>query len=76
MDLVTLTIRQEVAAAFTQYEAAQSSLQIYAQGVRQVARQNLEVIRKAYDLVLHHTTCSAMLILLPPLRKGGKGGFA
>jgi cobalt-zinc-cadmium efflux system outer membrane protein len=50
MDFVTLTIRQEVAAAFTQYEAAQSSLQIYAQGVREIARQNLEVVRKAYDL--------------------------
>ncbi len=50
MDFVALTIRQEVAAAFTQYEAAQSSLEIYAQGVREVARQNLEVIRRAYEL--------------------------
>jgi cobalt-zinc-cadmium efflux system outer membrane protein len=50
MDFVTLTIRQEVAAAFTLYEAAQSSLEIYARGVREVARQNLEVVRKAYDL--------------------------
>jgi cobalt-zinc-cadmium efflux system outer membrane protein len=50
MDFVTLTIRQEVAAAFTQYEAAQRSLEIYAQGVRDVARQNLEVIRKASEL--------------------------
>lgn len=29
LDLVTLTIRQEVAAAFTQYEAAQRSLEVY-----------------------------------------------
>jgi outer membrane protein, heavy metal efflux system len=50
LDFVTLTVRQEVAAAFTQYEAAQSSLEIYAQGVREVARQNLEVVRRAYDL--------------------------
>ena len=50
MDFVTLTIRQEVAAAFMQYEAAQRSLEIYAQGVRDVARQNLEVIRKASEL--------------------------
>jgi outer membrane protein, heavy metal efflux system len=50
MDFLTLTIRHEVAAAFTQYEAAQSSLEIYAQGVREVARQNLEVIRRAYEL--------------------------
>lgn len=50
MDFVTLTIRQEVAAAFTEYEAAQLSLEIYGQGVREVARQNLEVIRQAYEL--------------------------
>ncbi len=50
MDFVTLAIRQEVAAAFTQYEAAQSSLEVYARGVRELARQNLEVVRKAYDL--------------------------
>jgi cobalt-zinc-cadmium efflux system outer membrane protein len=47
---VTLTIRQEVTAAFTQYEAAQRALEIYAQGVREVARQNLEVIRQTYEL--------------------------
>ncbi len=50
LDFVTLTIRQEVAAAFIQYDAAQRSLEIYAQGVRELARQNLEVIRKAYAL--------------------------
>ena len=49
-DFVTLTIHQEVAAAFTQHEAAQRSLEIYTRGVREVARQNLEIIRKAYDL--------------------------
>jgi cobalt-zinc-cadmium efflux system outer membrane protein len=45
-----LRIRQEVTAAFTQYEAAHRALEIYAQGVREVARQNLEVIRKTYEL--------------------------
>jgi outer membrane protein, heavy metal efflux system len=50
MEFATLTIRQEVAAAFMQYEAAQRSLEIYARGVRDVARQNLEVIRKASEL--------------------------
>jgi outer membrane protein, heavy metal efflux system len=49
-DFVTLMIHQEVAAAFTQHEAAQRSLEIYTRGVREVARQNLEIIRKAYDL--------------------------
>jgi cobalt-zinc-cadmium efflux system outer membrane protein len=47
---VKLRIRQEVTAAFTQYEAAQRALEIYTQGVREVARQNLAVVRKAYEL--------------------------
>ncbi len=50
MAFVTLLIRQEVTAAFTQYEAAQRALDIYTQGVREVARQNLEVVRKTYAL--------------------------
>jgi cobalt-zinc-cadmium efflux system outer membrane protein len=48
--LVTLTMRQEVTAAFVQYEAAQRALDIYTQGVREVARQNLEVVRQTYTL--------------------------
>ena len=48
--LVTLTIRQEVTAAFTQYDATQRALDIYTQGVREVARQNLEVVRQTYTL--------------------------
>jgi cobalt-zinc-cadmium efflux system outer membrane protein len=47
---VMLTVRQEVTAAFVQYEATQRALEIYTQGVREVARQNLEVVRKAYEL--------------------------
>ncbi len=47
---VTLTIRQEVTAAFTQSEAAQRALDIYTQGVREVARQNLDVVRQTYAL--------------------------
>jgi outer membrane protein, heavy metal efflux system len=49
IELAALTIRQEVDAAFTQYEAAQRSLEIYARGVRDVARQNLDVVRKSYE---------------------------
>jgi cobalt-zinc-cadmium efflux system outer membrane protein len=49
-EFVGLTIRQEVEAAFTQYEASQRSLQIYARGVREVARRNLEIVRKTYEL--------------------------
>jgi cobalt-zinc-cadmium efflux system outer membrane protein len=47
---VTLTIRQEVTAAFTRYDAVQRALDIYTQGVREVARQNLEVVRQTYTL--------------------------
>jgi cobalt-zinc-cadmium efflux system outer membrane protein len=47
---VMLTIRQEVAAAFTQYDAARRALDIYTQGVREPARQNLEVVRQTYTL--------------------------
>ena len=50
VELAALTIRQEVGAAFTQYEAAQRSLEIYARGVRDVARQNLDVVRQSYEL--------------------------
>lgn len=49
-EFLTLTIRQEVAAVFTQYEAAQRSLEIYARGVRDVAKHNLEVVRQTYEL--------------------------
>jgi len=47
---VMLTIRQEVTAAFTQHAAAQRALELYRQGVREVARQNLEVVRQTYEL--------------------------
>jgi cobalt-zinc-cadmium efflux system outer membrane protein len=50
VDMVTLMIRQEVTAAFTQYEAAQRALDIATQGVREVARLNLEVVRQTYEL--------------------------
>jgi len=50
VELAALTIRQEVDAAFTQYEAAQRSLEIYGRGVRDVARQNLDVVRQSYEL--------------------------
>src|SRR5260370_227115 len=50
VELAVLIIRQEVEAAFTQYEAAQRSLEIYARGVRDVARQNLSVVRQTYEL--------------------------
>jgi len=50
VEFAVLTVQQEVAAAFTQYDAAQRSLQLYERGVRDVARRNLEVVRQAYQL--------------------------
>ena len=47
---VTLMLRQEVTAAFTQSAAAQRALDLYTQGVREVARQNLAVVRQTYEL--------------------------
>jgi len=45
-----LIVRQEVAAAFTQLDAAQRALEIYTRGVRDVASRNLGVVRQAYEL--------------------------
>jgi cobalt-zinc-cadmium efflux system outer membrane protein len=50
VDALALTVRQEVGAAFTRHEAARKSLGIYAQGVRDLARQNLGVIRRTWEL--------------------------
>ncbi len=50
VEFTTLTVKQEVAAAFTQYEAARRSLDLYERGVRDVAGRNLEVVRQAYQL--------------------------
>jgi cobalt-zinc-cadmium efflux system outer membrane protein len=49
-DFVTLMVRQEIESAFTQYEAAQRSLDVYERGVRDVAARNLDVVRQAYAL--------------------------
>jgi outer membrane protein, heavy metal efflux system len=48
-----LMVRQEVATAFTQQEAAERALATYTRGVLEVARQNLTVVRKAYELGRH-----------------------
>jgi cobalt-zinc-cadmium efflux system outer membrane protein len=50
VEFAVLTVQQEVAAAFTQYDAAQRSLRLYERGVRDVARRNLDVVRQAYEL--------------------------
>src|SRR3989454_936928 len=43
-----LTVRQEVAAALAQYEAARRSLEIYERGVPDIATRNLIVVRQTY----------------------------
>jgi cobalt-zinc-cadmium efflux system outer membrane protein len=53
LDAAALTVRQDVAAAFTQEEAAGRALATYTRGVLEVARQNLAVVRKAYELGRH-----------------------
>jgi cobalt-zinc-cadmium efflux system outer membrane protein len=49
-EFLELVVRQEITSAFTQYEAARRSLDIYGRGVREVGRQNLEVVRQSYGL--------------------------
>jgi len=50
LEFATLTVQQEVEAAFAQHEAASRSLDIYGRGVRDVARRNLDVVRQSYQL--------------------------
>jgi outer membrane protein, heavy metal efflux system len=50
VEFAMLTAQQQIGAAFTQYEAARRSLDIYERGVRDVSRRNLDVIRQAYQL--------------------------
>lgn len=49
-EFAELMVRQEVSAAFAQHQAARRSLEIYEQGVRAVARRNLDIVRTAYEL--------------------------
>ena len=49
-ELLELVARQEVASAYTQYEAARRSLETYGRGVRDLARQNLDTVRQSHGL--------------------------
>jgi len=49
-EFATLVARQEVDAAFTQYEAARRAVDLYEHGVRLVAARNLDVVRQSYAL--------------------------
>jgi len=50
LEFAQLMVRQEVGAAFAQYEAARRSLDIYERGVRPVASRNLAIVRQIYEL--------------------------
>lgn len=49
-ELLELTVRQEIAAAYAQHAGARRGVDLYERGVLQVARRNFETIRQAYQL--------------------------
>jgi cobalt-zinc-cadmium efflux system outer membrane protein len=53
LEATTLMVRQQVKAAFTQHEAAERALSTYSRGVWDIARENLAVMRRAYELGRH-----------------------
>jgi cobalt-zinc-cadmium efflux system outer membrane protein len=53
LEAAALLVRQDVVAAFRQQEAAERALATYTRGVWEVARQNLAVVRQAYELGRH-----------------------
>src|SRR3989442_1199878 len=50
VEFATLTVRQEVEAAFVQYEAARRGREIYERGVLGLARRDLDVVLPNHDL--------------------------
>jgi cobalt-zinc-cadmium efflux system outer membrane protein len=49
-EFMELTVRREVAASYARYTSAARAMEIYRVGVRDQARQNLEVVRQTYEL--------------------------
>jgi len=49
-DYAQLIATREVTAAFVTYEKVRDSLEIYRRGVRDQSRENLDVMRKVYEL--------------------------
>jgi len=49
-EFLELTLRREVAAAYTRYEHAGRAMEIYRVGVSEQAGANLEIVRKMYEL--------------------------
>ena len=49
-EFAELTVRREVAAAFTRYQSAARAMEIFRVGVRDQANTNLGVVRQTYEL--------------------------
>ncbi|HXG84368.1 MAG TPA: TolC family protein [Pyrinomonadaceae bacterium] len=49
-EFAELTVRREVAAAFTRYQSAARAMEIFRVGVRDQAKTNLGVVRQTYEL--------------------------
>ena len=49
-EFLELTVRREVATAYTRYEHAARAMEVYRVGVRELAGANLEVVGKTYEL--------------------------
>jgi cobalt-zinc-cadmium efflux system outer membrane protein len=49
-EFMELTVRREVASAYARYTSAARAMEIYRVGVRDQARQNLDVVRQTYEL--------------------------
>ncbi len=49
-EFAELTVRREVAAAFTRYKSAGRAMEIFRVGVRDQANENLGVVRQTYEL--------------------------
>ena len=50
LDFAELAARQEVTAAFAQHAAARRAVELYEGGVRDVARRNVDIVRRSYEL--------------------------
>ncbi len=49
-EFAELTVRREVAAAYTQYERTARAMEIFRVGAREPAKANLDVVRQTYEL--------------------------
>ncbi len=50
LERTSLTAQSEIAAALARYEAARAASELYGSGVRDIARENLAVVRRTHEL--------------------------